>query len=93
MAIIPPMNSTLIGRVEDYYAHIGVIALTLARRPVRVGDHLHVLGHTTNLEQTLDSMQINHQSVISAAAKDRGRESRSPRHRARKGDYVFTIRR
>ena len=31
MSVIPPPNSILVGRVEDYFAKIGVIALTLQR--------------------------------------------------------------
>jgi hypothetical protein len=89
LSIIPPANSVLLGRVEDYYAHIGVIAFVL-QKPIRLGDHLHVLGHTTNLEFTLDSMQINHQSVQEAGPKDAvGIKITS---RARRGDYVFLIR-
>ena len=65
MSVIPPPNSTLVGRVEDYFAKIGVIAFTV-KKPIHAGDHLHVLGHTTNLEQTLDSMQIDHQPVSEA---------------------------
>jgi putative protease len=88
MGVIAPANSTLLGRVDDYYAHIGVITLTL-KSAVRLGDHIHVLGHTTNLEQTLDSMQIDHQSVTEARADDGvGIKLTS---RARHGDYVFRI--
>lgn len=88
MTIIPPPNSVLLGRVEDYYAHIGVVALTLLSG-VRVGDHLHVLGHTTNLEQLVDSMQINHQAVSEARPKDAvGIKVTS---RVRRGDHVFLI--
>jgi putative protease len=89
MSIIPPANSVLLGRVEDYYAHIGVITLTL-KSGIRLGDHLHVLGHTTNLEFSLDSMQINHQSVSEGRAKDGVGIKISSR--ARRGDYVFLIR-
>jgi putative protease len=88
MAVIPPPNSVLLGRVEDFYAHINVIALTL-QKPLRVGDHLHVLGHTTNLEQTVDSMQVNHQPVTEAGPKDAVGIKISSR--ARRGDYVFVI--
>ena len=89
LSVIPPPNSVLLGRVEDYYAHINVIAFTL-RNTVRLGDHLHILGHTTNVEQTVDSMQINHQSVTEAHAKDAvGIKINA---RARRGDYVFLIR-
>jgi putative protease len=88
MSVIPPPNSKLLGRVEDFYAHIGVIALTL-QNAVRVGDHLHVLGHTTNLEQTVDSMQVNHQPVNEGNAKDA--VGIKINNRARRGDYVFVI--
>jgi hypothetical protein len=88
MSVIPPANSVLLGRVEDFYAHINVVALTL-QKPLRVGDKIHILGHTTNLEQTVDSMQINHQSVTEAKIKDAiGIKVKS---RVRRRDYVFAI--
>jgi hypothetical protein len=88
MSIIPPRNSTLAGRVEDYFAKIGVIAFTV-KKPIAVGDHLHILGHTTNLEQALESMQINHQPVTAAGVNDAvGIKVTS---RVRRGDYVFII--
>ena len=89
ISVIPPPNSTLLGRVEDYYAHVNVIALVL-KSGVRVGDKIHVLGHTTNLEQVLDSMQINHQPVTEARPGDGvGIKINS---RARRRDHVFLIR-
>ena len=88
MSVIPPPNSVLVGRVEDYFAKIGVIAFTV-KKPLHLGEHLHVLGHTTNLEQTLDSMQIEHQTVTEAKPGDAvGIKLTS---RARRGDYVFLI--
>ena len=47
------------GYVEDYFAKIGVVALTL-QVLLRSAQRIQVLGHTTNLEQTVDSMQIDH---------------------------------
>ena len=88
LTFIPPPNSIDLGRVEDYYAQIGVIAFTV-KGPLRVGDHLHVMGHTTNLELTVDSMQINHQSVTEAKANDAvGIKVGS---RVRRGDHVFLL--
>ena len=88
LSVVPPPNSVLLGRVEDFYAHISVIALTL-KKAVRVGDRLHILGHTTNIQQTLDSMQINHQAVTEANAEDGiGIKANG---RCRRGDYVFLI--
>lgn len=88
MSVIPPAGSILLGRVEDFYAHINVVALTL-QKPLRVGDRLNVLGHTTNIDQRVDSMQINHQSVSEAKPKDA--VGIKVQGRARKGDYVFTF--
>jgi len=88
LTFIPPPNSVDLGRVDDYYAHIGVIAFTV-KGPLRVGDHLHIMGHTTNLEMTVDSMQINHQPVTEAKATDAvGIKVNS---RVRRGDHVFRI--
>ena len=88
MTVIPPPNSVELGRVEDYYAQIGVIALTLLA-PVSVGDPLHIMGHTTNQEMTVDSIQINHQAVTVAQAKDAVGIKVSAR--VRRGDHVFRI--
>ena len=88
LSFIPPPNSVDVGRVEDYYAHIGVIAFTL-QGDLRVGDRLHIMGHTTNQELTVDSMQINHQAVTEAHAKDAvGIKVGS---RVRRGDHVFRL--
>ena len=88
MTVIAPPNSTLLGRVEDFFAHINVIALTL-QKPVTVGSRLHILGHTTNLECRVDSMQIDHNTVASAGPRDEvGIKVPS---RVRRRDYVFLI--
>lgn len=86
--VIPPPNGVLLGRVEDYFAKIGVIALTL-QHEVHLGDHLHILGHTTHLEQTVDSMQIEHQPVGEAKANDA--VGIKVTARVRKGDHVYLI--
>ena len=88
LTIIAPANGILLGRVEDYFAKIGVMALTL-QKALAVGDHLHVLGHTTNLEQPAESMQIDHQPVTQAAAGSAvGIKVTS---RVRRRDYVYLI--
>jgi hypothetical protein len=85
-AVVPPPGSILVGRVEDFYAQINVVAFT-AKKPIQVGDRLHVLGHTTRIEQLVDSMQINHQTVTQASAGDA--IGIKVGDRARRGDYIF----
>jgi hypothetical protein len=87
--VIAPTNSVLLGFVEDYFAKIGVIALTL-QAPVSVGQKIQVLGHTTNLQQTVDSMQIDHAPVTQAGPKDS--VGIKVVNRARGGDHVYLLR-
>jgi len=86
--VIAPPNSVLLGYVEDYFAKIGVIALTL-KKAVSTGGRIHVLGHTTNFEQVVDSMQIEHQAVTDAKPKDA--VGIKVTARARRGDHIYLI--
>ena len=66
-----------IGRVRDYFAHIGVAGIDLSAR-LKVGDTIHIKGHTTDLQQLVDSMQIEHENVQEAGPGTRwGSKSRS----------------
>jgi translation elongation factor EF-Tu-like GTPase len=86
--IIAPVNSVLLGFVDDYFAKVGVIAFTL-KAAVAVGQRLQVLGYTTHLEQTVDSMQIDHVSVAEARAGDG--VGIKVMGRARAGDHVYLL--
>lgn len=86
--VIAPPNSVSLGRVEDYFAHVGVIALTLQSR-LLAGQRIQVLGHTTHIEQTVDSMQINRQPVAQAESGDS--VGLKVIARARAGDHVFLL--
>ena len=62
-------QETEIGEVMTYYANIGVAAIELTGS-VNVGDTIIFRGFTTDLEQKVDSMQIEHDSVQEAKAGD-----------------------
>jgi hypothetical protein len=85
--VIAPVNGVLLGFVEDYFAKIGVIALTL--KSIAVGQKMQVLGHTTNFEQTVGSMQIDHAPVTQAGANDS--VGIKVNDRARAGDHVYLL--
>jgi len=59
------MSENRIGKVTHYFDRIGVAVLGLTDK-LHVGDMLHFLGHTADFKQQVDSMQIEHQSVIEA---------------------------
>lgn len=54
-----------VGMIEHYFDKISVAAMKV-RAPFKVGDTLHIKGHTTDLMQVLESMQIEHQSITEA---------------------------
>ena len=62
-------QETEIGEVMTYYANIGVVAIELTSN-VKVGDTIIFRGLTTDLEQKVDSMQIERESVQEAKAGD-----------------------
>jgi len=59
----------LVGKVTHYYKGIGVAALELSDT-LEVGNTIHVKGHTTDFEQIVESMEINHQRVTRARRGD-----------------------
>jgi translation elongation factor EF-1alpha len=62
-------ESDAIGRVTHYYSHLSVAAVTL-EAALRVGDRIHIRGHTTDLVQTVDSLQVDHKPVERAVPGD-----------------------
>lgn len=55
-----------IGRVVHYYTNLGVVAIDLTDGNLKVGDRILIKGHTTNFEQQVESMQIEHADVNEA---------------------------
>jgi translation initiation factor IF-2 len=58
-----------IGVVEDYFGHVGAIALKL-EQPLAVGDTIKIKKHDGELVEKIISMQIERQPVSSAKAGD-----------------------
>lgn len=58
-----------IGTVTHYFSHLSVAAVELTDR-LSVGERIHVQGHTTDLSQAVDSMEVDHQRVDSAGPGD-----------------------
>jgi translation elongation factor EF-1alpha len=60
------MEEVAIGTVEKYFGKIGVAAIRITSGEMSVGDTIHIKGHFADFEQTVDSMQVEHQSVQKA---------------------------
>lgn len=77
-----------IGRVSDFFARPVVAGIDLTA-PLKVGDRIHILGHTTDLELVVESMQIHNLNVTEAKAGDAVGVKLSDR--VRRGDHVYKI--
>jgi putative protease len=58
-----------IGRVSSYFSHVEVAAIKLSSG-LKVGDKVHVKGHTTDFELPVKSMQIERKDVKKAKKGD-----------------------
>ena len=82
------MSEELVGTVTHYFARpqVGIVKLSAA---IRLGDTLHVRGHTADFQQEVASMEIEHAHVEPAAS---GAEvGIEVRERVREGDQVFRV--
>ena len=78
-----------VGTVTDYYSKIGVAAIRLADGALQVGDTIRIHGHTTDLTQPVESLQVEHQAVQRA---ERGSQvAVKVRERVRKHDEVLRL--
>ena len=60
------MSEEQIGKISHYFGKLQVAALELTEGSLAVGDTIHIKGHTTDLSEKVDSIQIEHDQVQSA---------------------------
>jgi selenocysteine-specific translation elongation factor len=77
-----------IGKVSDFFSHPVVAGIELTA-PLKQGDKIHIKGHTTDMELTIDSMQLNNVNVEQAKAGDAIGIKVS--ERVRRGDIVYQV--
>ncbi len=82
------MPEEIIGTVSDFFARPVVVAIELTAA-LKVGDKIHIKGHTTDLELVVDSMQIKNVDVKEAKAGDSIGVKVS--ERVRKKDTVYKV--
>jgi len=82
------MPEELIGEVSDFFARPVVAGIELTAT-LKVGDKIHIKGHTTDMELIVDSMQINNVDVTQAKAGDSVGIKVS--ERVRRGDTVYKV--
>jgi len=64
------MAEQKVGVVSHYFTHLQVAAVKLTDGPLKVGDTIHIRGHTSDWVQTVDSIQIEHDTMQEAKVGD-----------------------
>jgi len=82
------MPEVEIGKISDFFARPVVAGIELTGT-LKLGDRIHIKGHTSDIELTVDSMQINNVNVTAAKTGDSIGIKVS--ERVRRGDRVYKI--
>jgi len=77
-----------IGKVSDFFARPVVAGIEMSGS-LKIGDKIHIKGHTTDMEMTVNSMQINNVNVTEAKPGDS--VGIKVADRVRRGDSVFKV--
>jgi len=79
----------LIGRITHYYSHLSVGIIELTGGELKVADVIHIKGKHTDVTQTVNSMQIEHQNVSQA---EKGKVvGVKVKEKVREHDQVFRV--
>jgi len=77
-----------VGKVSDFFSRPVVAGIELTGT-LKVGDKVHVKGHTTDMELIVDSMQIDNVNVQEAKAGDS--VGIKVTDRVRRGDTIYRV--
>jgi translation elongation factor EF-Tu-like GTPase len=69
--VIPPVEEPIaseeaIGTVTHYYNHLNVAIVQINKGTLKVGDTVHLKGHTTDFSQIVESMEYEHMHIVQA---------------------------
>ena len=82
------MPDVEVGKVTDFFARPVVAGIELSGT-LKIGDKIHIKGSTTNMEVTVESMQINRVDI--AEGKPGDLVGIKVPDRVRRGDKVYKV--
>jgi len=83
------MEEKLIGKITHYFTNIGVAVVEITSGKLKIGDKVHIKGATSDFEQSIDSMQVEHENVETAKKGDA--IGVKVGQQVREGDEVYLI--
>jgi len=82
------MAEVMVGTVTDFFSRPEVAGIDLIDT-LKKGERIHIMGHTTDIELPVESLQIDHRDVI-VALPGQSVGVKVP-ERVRKGDHVYRL--
>ena len=82
------MEQKLVGKITHYFDKISVAIIELSG-VLKVGDRVHIKGHSTDFEQDISSIQIEHEDMKKAKKGDAIGVKID--EKVREGDEVYLI--
>jgi len=79
----------LIGKITHYFGKIDVGIIEITKGKLVAGDKIHIKGATTDFEQNVDSMQVEHEQVEKAKKGDV--IGLKVKDKTRDGDEVYKV--
>lgn len=86
--MVEEKKEELIGKITHYFGKIGVAIIEVSKG-IKVGDTIHIKGSTSDFEQSVDSMQVEHEDVEKAKKGDV--IGLKVKDKVREGDEVYKI--
>ena len=78
-----------VGKITHFFSHLNVGIIEVTHGDLKIGDKIHLKGHTTDFFEDIESMQKEHASVDSARGGESvGIKVKSP---VREHDLVFKV--
>jgi putative protease len=86
--VISVAEEKLIGKIVHYFGNINVGIIELSDE-LKKGETIHIKGSTTDFEQAVDSLQVEHKDIETANAGDQ--VGLKTIQKAKEGDQVFKV--
>jgi putative protease len=83
------MSEERIGEISKYFAKVGVAGIQIEQGSLSRGETIHIVGHTTDFTQVVDSIQLENQAIEKATPGQL--VGIKVRDRVREKDAVFKV--
>ncbi len=87
--MVEEKKEELVGKITHYFGKIEVGIVEINKDELSVGDKIHIKGSSTDFEQTVDSMQIEHEQIDKAKKGDV--IGLKVKEKVKEGDEVYKI--